>query len=312
MSLNASKIKNAPQKTRDYKLADEKGMFLLIKSTGRKYWRMQYRFAGKYKTLALGVYPEVSLKEARDKRDEARKLLSDNIDPCSHKLSIKQAVTETVSNNFEALGREWYAIKLTNKSESHRSRSLRMLEKELFPHIGHRPVAEITAPELLLVLRRIENRGVVDTAHRAKQTAGQVFQFAIATGRAERNPANDLTGALRPRDKTHYAAITTPVEAGKLMLAIDAFTGTYIVKAALKLSALFFLRPGELRHLEWEEVNWEGERIEVQAHKMKGNQPHIVPLCQQAQKLLLQLQSLTGRGTYIFPSMRRGGAPLIR
>ena len=179
MSLNASQTKNVQPKEKDFKLADEKGMFLLVKPTGRKYWRMQYRFAGKHKTLALGVYPEVSLKEAREKRDEARKLLSDHIDPSSHKLSKKQAVTEAVSNNFEALGREWYAIKLMNKSESHRSRSLRMLEKELFPHLGQRPVAEITAPELLLILRRIENRGVVDTAHRAKQTAGQVFQYAI-------------------------------------------------------------------------------------------------------------------------------------
>lgn len=310
MPINASQAKNALPKNKDYKLTDEKGMFLLVKPTGRKYWRMQYRFSGKFKTLALGVYPEVSLKVARQKRDDARKLLSDNIDPIAHKLSEKQAVTEAASNHFEALGREWFAIKLTDKSESHRSRSLRMLEKELFPHLGHRPVAEITAPELLQVLRRIENRGVVDTAHRAKQTAGQVFQYAIATGRADRNPANDLAGALRPVSKTHYAAITKPAEVGKLMLAIDTFTGTYIVRAALKLSALFFLRPGELRQLEWEEVNWEGERIEVQAHKMKGRQPHVVPLCQQAQKLLRQLQSLTGRGKYIFPSQRRGGRPL--
>lgn len=310
MPTNASQVKNAQPKDRDYKIADEKGMYLLVKSNGRKYWRMQYRFAGKFKTLSFGVYPEVSLKEAREKRDSARKLLAEKIDPSAHRQQQKHALAEAGENNFEYIGREWYETKLAGKSHSHRSRSLRMLEKELFPHIGHRPISDITPPELLAILRRIEDRGVVDTAHRAKQTAGQVFKFAVATGRTEHNPANDLTGALRPKNKTHYAAITTPKDVAQLLLAIDVFSGTYIIRSALKLSALFFLRPGELRQLEWTEVKWEEHRIEIPDHKMKSRQPHIVPLSKQAEKTLRQLQSLTGQGQYIFPSQRGGSRPI--
>ncbi|WP_252179703.1 site-specific integrase [Endozoicomonas sp. 4G] len=249
-------------------------------------------------------------KEAREKRDVARKQLSDNIDPGVYKAQQKIAATSAAENDFETIAMEWYNVQLSDKSESHKSRSLRMLRKELFPHIGRRPISDISPPELLMLLRRIENRGVVDTAHRAKQTAGQVFKYAIATGRTNRNPANDLTGALRPKNKTHYAAITTPKDVGKLMVAMDAFSGTYIVRSALKLSALFFLRPGELRHLEWDEVNWDEKRIEIKAEKMKTRQPHIVPVSSQAEKTLLQLHSLTGRGHYIFPSQRGNSRPL--
>lgn len=304
MALTATQVKTAQAKEKDYKLSDEKGLYLLVRSSGRKYWKVKYRFAGKEKKLSLGVYPEISLKDAREGRDEARNLLKRNIDPSAQKQIEKFAVIESLANSFEVVGREWFQVKLSNASDSHKSRSLRMLEKELFPSLGNRPVAEVTAPELLSLLRKIENRGVVDTAHRAKQTAGQVFQYAIVTGRAERNPANDLTGALRPKNKTHYAAITTPFETGRLMLAMDAFMGTAVVRAALKLSALLFLRPGEIRHMEWSEIDWSLKRVEIPARKMKMRQPHIVPLSTQAIDILRQLERLTGRGQYVFPSQR--------
>ena len=310
MSLTAIQAKEAKAREKDYKLSDEKGLFLLIKKTGRKYWRMKYRIGGKEKLLAIGVYPEVSLKEARELRDSARKQVTNGIDPSAHKQRQKIIRSEAAQNSFQAIGDEWFIVKMSNKSDSHKSRTRRMLDKELYPELGNRPINEILAPELLKLLRSIENRGVIDTAHRAKQTAGQIFQYAIQTGKADRNPANDLTGALRPKNKTHYAAITTPAEAGKLMLAIDAFNGTSIVKTALKLSALTFLRPGELRQLEWSEIIWDANRIEIPAHRMKMKQPHIVPLSRQARKLLEQIQALTGRGTYVFPSQRGASRPM--
>ena len=310
MSITDARARNAKPNDKDYKVTDERGLYLLVKTNGSKLWRYKYRFSGKERTLAMGAYPEISLKEARSKRDEARRLLDEGKDPSLEKQIQKALNISKYENNFEAVGREWYEVKLTGKSESHRSRSLRMLEKELFPYLGIRPVSDITAPELLTILRRIEKRGVVDTAHRAKQTAGQVFLYAIQTGRATDNPAANLTGALRPKETTHYPAITTPLEVGLLMLAMDAYNGTPIVRAALKLSALLFLRPGELRQLEWSFINWNEGRIEIPATLMKIKEAHIVPLSRQAKKILEQLHTLTGRGQYLFPSERGASRPL--
>ena len=310
MSITDARARNAKPNDKDYKVTDERGLYLLVKTNGSKLWRYKYRFSGKERTLAMGAYPEISLKEARSKRDEARRLLDEGKDPSLEKQIQKALNISKYENNFEAVGREWYEVKLTGKSESHRSRSLRMLEKELFPYLGIRPVSDITAPELLTILRRIEKRGVVDTAHRAKQTAGQVFLYAIQTGRATDNPAANLTGALRPKETTHYPAITTPLEVGLLMLAMDAYNGTPIVRAALKLSALLFLRPGELRQLEWSFINWNEGRIEIPAKLMKIKEAHIVPLSRQAKKILEQLHTLTGRGKFLFPSERGASRPL--
>ena len=310
MPLTATKAKNAKAKNKDYKLSDEKGMFLLVRTNGRKYWRLKYRFGGKYKTLAIGVFPEVSLKEARDKRDDARKLLDQGVDPSAHKKLQKQVQNENIKNSFEVVGREWHSVKLSDKGEHHRKLQLRLLEKELLPQIGNRPVSEITAPELLSVLRKIENRGTVDTAHRVKSCAGMVFKFAIATGRAERNPANDLSGALRPRTVQHFAAITDPVNVGRLMVAIDGYEGTNVVKGALKLSALTFLRPGELRHLEWKEIDFDNKVIEIPAEKMKMKQSHIVPVSRQGIQCLQNLIPVSGDGRYVFPNARGASKPL--
>ncbi len=237
MSITDARARNAKPNDKDYKVTDERGLYLLVKTNGSKLWRYKYRFSGKERTLAMGAYPEISLKEARSKRDEARRLLDEGKDPSLEKQIQKALNISKYENNFEAVGREWYEVKLTGKSESHRSRSLRMLEKELFPYLGIRPVSDITAPELLTILRRIEKRGVVDTAHRAKQTAGQVFLYAIQVGRAT-DPAANQNGTLRLKETTHHRTITIPVEVGLLMLAMDAYNGTPIFRAALKLMPL--------------------------------------------------------------------------
>lgn len=305
MSLTATAIKNAKPKEKPYKLYDEKGLHLQVNPSGSKLWRQKYRFAGKQKTLALGIYPDVSLANAREKRDEARRALADGIDPGEVRKVEKLTRHLAAAESFEAVGREWFNQIMPEKSESYRVRTGRILEKDLYPVLGNRPVASITAPELLAALRRIEARGANDIAHRAKQTAGQIFCYAVATGRAERDPSGDLKGALKPRrKKKHHAGITDPEEVGRLLVAIDGFQGTPVVKAALRLSPLLFQRPGEIRAMEWSEINWEESRWAIPAQKMKMGQPHIVPLSTQAVELLQELHRLTGRGKYVFPSAR--------
>jgi integrase len=290
-------------------MADEKGLYVLIKPNGGKYWRLKYRLAGKEKLLALGMYPDRSLSQARADRDEARKLRAKGIDPSQNKQANKKAQLDALADSFEVIGLEWLQ-KRGVKSEGGDKRLHRLLKKDLFPYIGKRPVSEITAPELLRTLRRIEERGAVATAHRAKQIAGMVFRYAVATGRAERDPSIDLKGALAQPQKTHFKAITEQSEVGPLMKAIHNYQGTPTVISALRLSPLLFCRPGELRHLEWKEVHLEESRIELPASKMKMNQPHIIPLCTQAIEILRNLHLLTGRGKYVFPSARGASRPL--
>jgi len=308
--LTATQVKSAKTQQRAYKLYDEKGMFLLVHQNGSKYWRLKYRFAGKEKVLALGVFPDVSLANAREKRDDARKRLSNDIDPGQSKRVDKLVRIQQSDDSFQAVATEWFYTKMCERSKSHQDRTWRALEKDMFPQIGNRPVAQIHAPELLMVLRKIESRGAIETAHRAKQTAGQIFRYAVATGRAERDPSGDLKGALKNPSKKHLAAITEPKEVGKLLLSLEAYLGTPTVKAALLLSPLLFVRPGELRHMEWTEINWEENRWEIPASKMKIKQPHIVPLCAQAIRILQEQQKLTGKGHYVFPSARGKSRPL--
>jgi len=310
MALTNSKVKQAKPTDKTYRLADEKGLYLEVHTNGSRYWRHKYRFNKKEKRMAYGVYPDVSLKDAREKRDNTRKLLSDGIDPSLAKKAQQVSQSEAHTNNFEAIAREWFATKMQDKSDSHKDRTLRALKRDLFPHLGTLPISDITPPMLLAVLRKIENRGAVETAHRAKQTAGQIFRFAVSTGRAERDPSADLNGALKPPKKKHLASITDPKKVGKLLLAIDSFQGTATVTAALSLSPLLFARPGELRHMEWEEINWKAEQWEIPAEKMKVGQPHIVPLPKQAIAILKGQRLLTGRGKYVFPSARGASRPL--
>lgn len=304
MKLTATTVKQAKPKDKQYKMADGNGLFLLVTAKGQKYWRYKYRFAGKEKTLALGVYPEISLKAARLAHQEARSRLADGIDPSAEKRVAKLTRHLSVEESFEAIGREWFESHMSDKSPGHRNRALRMLERDLFPTLGSRPIAEIKATEVLAVLRRIESRGTADTAHRAKQTAGQVFRYAVQTGRAERDPSADLKGALTSPKTKHLAAITEPVELGKLLRAMNGSTSGPVVKTALLLSPMLFQRPGEIRAMEWSEINWGEKRWEIPAEKMKMRHAHIVPLSRQALALLEEIRPLTGRGRYVFPSAR--------
>jgi integrase len=302
--LTATAVRQAKGQANPTKLPDGGGLYLLVRPNGSKYWRYDYRFAGKRKTLALGVYPDTSLADARKLHQAAREALAKGTDPGEEKRLEKLTKQLAAADSFEALAAEWLATKMQDKSEKHRNRVKRALENDLFPTLGRRPINEITSPELLMALRKIEARGAIETAHRAKQTAGQIFRFAVATGRAQRDPTPDLREALQNRQKKHLAAITEPVEVGKLLVAIDGFAGTPVVKTALMLSPLLFQRPGEIRAMEWAEINWEDERWEIPAEKMKMKQPHIVPLCSQVLEHLKALHPLTGRGRYVFPSAR--------
>ena len=308
MPLTDTAIRNAKPKEKPYKISDEKGLYLLINKAG-KYFRFDYRFGGKRKTLPHGVYPRVTLKEAREKNDEARKLLQGGIDPAQHRKEAKAMRHEQSTNNFEAVAREWFS-KNTAWSERHAQTTMGRLELNVFPWLGSRPVADITPPELLTVLRRIEDRGAIETAHRVKQICGQVFRYAIATGRAIHNPSADLRGALSPTKPKHMATITDPKKIGELLRAIDGYEGHLITRCALRLAPLVFVRPGELRHAEWQEINLEQAEWKIPAAKMKMRSPQIIPLSEQAIAILREIEPLTDLGRYIFPSLRSAERPM--
>lgn len=308
--LSAPAVKNAKAIDKPHKLTDGGGMYLLVNPDGSKYWRMGYRFAGKQKTFALGVYPEVTLAAARGKRDEARKLLSNDVDPAMLKHVTKRTKLAAAENSFEAVAREWYAKFSSEWVPSHGEKIIRRLERDVFPWLGKRPIAEVTAPELLAVLRRIESRGALETAHRAHQNCGQVFRYAIATGRAVRDPCPDLRGALPPAKETHYPALTDPKAIGDLLRAIKGYKGGFIVSCALRLAPLLFVRPGELRQAEWQEINFDTAEWHIPASKMKMDVAHIVPLATQAVAILREIQAMTGDDQYVFPGMRMNGKPM--
>ena len=306
--LTATAVKQAKPKAKPYKLADGGGLYLHVKTAG-KYWRYKYRFAGKEKLLALGTYPDISLADARKLHQAARENLADGIDPSSYKKTKKSADQSNSANSFEAVAIEWSKTR-NKKADSTEKRQRALLEKDLFPFIGNRPIADIDAPELLKTLRKIENRGAIETAHRANRLAGQIFRYAIVTGRCKHNPSIDLKDALTQAIKSHRKSITDPAEVGPLIAAIKNYQATPVVMAALQLSPLFLCRPGELRHLEWTEVNFAEARIELPASKMKMKEPHIIPLASQAIAILKELQPITGRGKYVFPSARGASRPL--
>ncbi len=256
----------------------------------------------------MGVYPAVGLKDARERRDEARKLLANGVDPSENRKAVRASGVERAANSFEAVAREWCAKRGANWVPTHRERIVRRLERDVFPWIGARPIADISAPELLAVMRRIEGRGALETAHRALSNCGQTFRYAIATGRAERDPAADLRGALPPVKTEHFAAITDPERVGDLLRAIHGYQGTFIVSCALRLAPLVFVRPGELRKAEWGDVDLDG--AEWRYTVSKTNTQHIVPLSTQAVAILRQLRLSTGRGRYVFPSGRTNLRPM--
>ena len=309
MSLKDTVIRNARPKEKQYKLYDEKGLYLLVNKAG-KYFRFDYRYAGKRKTLALGVYPGVKLAEARERRDNARKLLQNDIDPAQHRKETKAMRKDQAINSFEAIAREWFTKNKHIWTESHSRTIIRRLELNIFPWLGTRPVAFISAPELLAVLRRIEDRGALETAHRVKQICGQVFRYAIATGRTERDPSADLRGALPPTKPKRMATITDPKKIGELLRAIDGYEGTPVAKCALRLAPLVFVRPGELRQAEWEEIDFDNSEWRIPTEKMKMKDPHIVPLSKQAVTILNEINPITGQSRYVFPSVRTNLRPM--
>lgn len=307
--LTDPKCKNAKPKEKPYKLADEKALYLEVMVNGSKYWRFKYRYNNKEKRLALGVYPEVSLKEARDKRDEARKLLASGVDPAENRKAMKAAQVAD-GETFEVIAREWFAKKKDSWAQCHSERILRRLEANIFPWLGNLPIANIDAPKLLAVLHRIERRGAIESAHRMLQTCGQIFRYAIATGRTERDLSVDLRGALSPVKSKNFAAITEPDKIKDLLQAIDAYPGSFIVQCGLKLAPLIFVRPGELRMAEWQDFNLDTAEWRYITSKTKTQ--HIVPLATQAITILRELHPLTGHGRYVFPSARtpNGSRPM--
>jgi len=303
------KIQKAKAKDKPVTLFDGGGLFLMVTPSGGKLWRFKYRFEGKEKKIAFGSYPEISLLDARQRRDDARKLLANNVDPSAVRKAQKQAHVED-TETVEVIAREWHEKFKSNWTEGHALKILRALERDVFPWIGKRPIKAIKAPELLTVLRRVESRGVLEGAHRIRGLCSQFFRYAISTGRAERNPAQDLIGSLPPAKDKHLAAITDPKKVRELLLAIDGYSGSQVVKLALQLSPLVFVRPGELRHMEWKEVDFENALWSIPAEKMKMREPHLVPLSKQAIKIMEELQKLTGTSQYAFPSGRTYDRPM--
>lgn len=301
------RLKGAPKTQR---LFDGGGLYLEVSPAGGKWWRQKYRFLGKEKRLSHGTYPDVSLAEARAKRDVARKLLAAGVDPGAHRKATRAATIERAANSFEVVAREWFDKQKASWVASHAEKILLRLENDMFPWLGARPVAEITAQELLSTLNRIVDRGAVESAHRALQNCSQVFRYAIVTQRSERNPATDLRGALPSVRKTHRAAMIEPQVIGGLLRAIETYNGSLVTRCALRLAPLVFVRPGELRQAEWEEIDLVAKQWNLPAEKMKTREPHLVPLSRQAVAILEELHPLTGRGRYVFPSVRSPRRPM--
>lgn len=310
MALTAIQVKSAKKTDKPQKLSDGGGLYLLVQPNGAKYWRLDYRFAGKRKTLAVGVYPDVSLSDARERREAARKVLANGADPSAVKKAQKAAVVALAENSFELVAREWLSKFSKNWKESHTSTIRVRLVNDVFPWLGARPIGEINAPELLAVLRRIESRGALDSAHRVSAICGQVFRYAIATGRAERDPSADLKGSLPPHRGKHLAAITDPAKIGKLMRDIEGYRGSFTVRCALRLAPMVFLRPIELSRAEWAEIDLDKAEWRIPAGKMKMKALHIVPLPTQAVAILRELHPLTGAGKYLFPNVRTSTLPM--
>ncbi|HUO44512.1 MAG TPA: integrase arm-type DNA-binding domain-containing protein [Burkholderiales bacterium] len=305
MLLTDIRIRGAKPDAKTMRLFDGGGLYLEIAPSGGKWWRFKYRFDGKEKRVSLGVYPTIGLKDARLKHGEARKQLANGIDPGAQRKAQKASSNEQAANTFAVIAREWIERNSPKWGESYSKKIVRRLEVDLFPRLRSRPLAGIKAHELLVVLRKVESRGAIETAHRCMQYCSQIFRYAVATGRAERDPTFDLRGALTSVKQKHRASITDPKEVGELMRAIDGYQGSPVTKIALQLAPLTFVRPGELRGAEWAEFDLEdGKEWRISAHRMKMREQHVVPLSKQALALLKELRLLTGHSRYLFPGVR--------
>lgn len=301
--LQAVSLRRIKPTDKTQTLADGHGLYLFVLKSGGTYWRYRYRFAGKQKELALGVYPDITLSEARKQHRLAYNLVADGIDPSEERREQKQEAIRNEGNQFANIVREWLDVSMSDKTDHHKRRAERLLLEDL-SGLANRPIDAIKAPELLAELRKIEKRGHIDTARRTRQLAAQLFTYAIATGRAERNIANDLAGTLKNTRTKNRAAITDPILLGKLLNDMEHSTSGIIVRTAMLLTPMLFQRPGEIRAMEWSEIDFSERRWEIPAEKMKMSLPHIVPLPEQAIKLLKEIQPHTGRGKYVFPSAR--------
>jgi len=312
MALSDVKVKAAkvPEDKKQGKLADSGGLYLLIKASG-KYWRLDYRFGDKRKTMALGVYPQVSLKEARDKRESAKKLLEQNIDPCQRKQADRRkAIAKSSEDTFKGIATEWMAKKSTQWVKTTIVNTQAKFDRHIFPWIGSLPITAIEAPDVLALVQRVEKRGTIETVHRLKMLCSRVFRYGIATGKVKYDPTIGLEGALTPLSVKHRATITEPKAVGALLRAIHAFEGTFVVQCALQITPYVFVRPGELRHAEWSEIDLEKAEWRIPAEKMKMRVTHIVPLSNQVMGILKELHALTGSGKYVFPSIRNAARPM--
>jgi integrase len=308
MPLTDKAIKTKKPSEKIERLSDEKGLYLEVSPAGGKWWRLKYRFEGKEKRISLGTYPEVSLAHARERRDQARKQVAVGVDPSESRKAEKAASLEIDANLFEVLAREWMANTEGNRTADNNKRTISRLERDIFPALGNRPISAITAPELLTVLRKVQARGVGETAHRALWSCGQIFRYAVQKGKAIRDITGDLKGGLKSVKPKNFAAITEPKEVGALLRAIHNYEGYIVVASALKLAPLVFVRPGELRAAQWQNIDLVA--AEWRYTVTKTDSQHIVPLSKQAVAVLAEIKAVTGEGEYVFPSARTGERPM--
>lgn len=308
MPLTATSVRLAKPKTKDYKLTDGGGMYLLVRSNGAKYWRMAYRYGGKQKTLAIGVYPDLSLADARAIRDKARNQRALGLDPSQVKKNTKLEQRAAESNSFMCLANEWYTKQASHWAPSTAKKRRSLLDNDLIPYLGNQSINDLQTFELLKCLQRIENRGAIETAHNGRQVLSQIFRYATQTQRCQNNPAADLAGALRKKVVQHRAAITDPIEFGKLLVKIDQYRGSHVVRTMLALAPLLFQRPSEIASMEWNEVDLNNKLWNIPRSKKKERNKrefdHLVPLSDQAVSLLQDIHPLTGKGRYVFPNQR--------
>lgn len=309
MKLTARQVDTSKPKDKPYKLSDGGGLYLLVNPNGSRYWRLKYRIAGKEKLLALGVYPDITLAEARQKRADAKKVLAAGGDPGQEKQEEKQAKEQAVANSFERLAMEWHAHKSTSWSEGYAEHLLMYLKKDIFPFIGQKAITDISQVEMLNVLRKMEQRGVLDKLKKTRQACRQIFTYAIITGRAEHNPVSDLAGALKSPKQQHYPHLLVD-QIPDFLRALSEYSGSTITRNATRLLMLTGLRTIELRASEWVDIDFDKGAWNIPAERMKMRRPHLVPLSSQVRELLEEIHQLTGRGKYVFPGRNDAGKPM--
>ncbi|HEL9749548.1 TPA: tyrosine-type recombinase/integrase [Klebsiella pneumoniae] len=309
MKLTARQVDTSKPKDKPYKLSDGGGLYLLVNPNGSRYWRLKYRVAGKEKLLALGVYPDVTLAEARQKRADAKKVLAAGGDPGQEKQEEKQAKEQAVANSFERLAMEWHTHKSTSWSEGYAEHLLMYLKKDIFPFIGQKAITDISQVEMLNVLRKMEQRGVLDKLKKTRQACRQIFTYAIITGRAEHNPVSDLAGALKSPKQQHYPHLLVD-QIPDFLRALSEYSGSTITRNATRLLMLTGIRTIELRASEWVDIDFDKDIWNIPAERMKMRRPHLVPLSRQVRELLEEIHQLTGRGKYVFPGRNDAGKPM--